>query len=232
MKRRPVRRVSAGARTSQIAASDSTNTIGQSTNAVGQNGWGQLFASETLVALLKKFVLQPEASFYQRELADAAGTRLYSVQRELARLERSGLVVKEARGNRIYYRANRFQPAFEDLRRVIIKTVGLVETLQEALTPLRGRLRMAFVYGSFASGQEQAGSDIDLFLVGDLSLREVAAVLTPLARELGRELNPTIYPPEEFRGKFRQGHHFITEVVRGPKLLLIGGEDDLAALAD
>ncbi|MDH7498988.1 MAG: nucleotidyltransferase domain-containing protein [candidate division NC10 bacterium] len=210
----------------------STNRIGRSTNLVGESGWGQLFASETLVALLKKFLLQPEASFYQRELADAVGTRLYTVQRELARLERSGLIIKEARGNRAYYRANRAHPAFEDLRRVVIKTVGLVETLRAALAPLRGRLRMAFLYGSFASGQEQAGSDIDLFLVGDLSLWEVAAALAPVARELGREMNPTIYPPEELRRKFQEGHHFIREVRKGPKLFLIGSEDDLAALVE
>ena len=218
MKRRPMRQ--------------STNNIGQSTNAIGESGWGQLFASDTLVALLRKFVLQPETSFYQRELADAASTRLYAVQRELGRLERSGLVIKEARGNRAYYRANRAHPAFEDLRRVVIKTVGLVETLRAALSLSRGRLRLAFLYGSFASGQEQAGSDIDLFLVGDLDLREVAAALAPVARELGREMNPTIYPPEELRRKFQEGHHFIKEVRKGPKLFLIGGEDDLAALID
>ncbi len=89
-------RLNAGSRAKRAHSSPpkSTNRIGRFTNAVGGNGWAQLFASDTLVALLRVFLLNPENAFYQRELSDAAGTGLYAVQQELARLERVGLVVK------------------------------------------------------------------------------------------------------------------------------------------
>ncbi len=217
-------------RRARPAAHKTTNRVGQFTNAVGNTGWGQIFASRTLVALLRLFLLNPDRAFYQRELADAAGTGLYAVQQELTRLERVSLVVKTPRGNRSYYTADRSHPAFEDLKRVVIKTIGLGDTLRSSLAPLKDRVRIALVYGSYAKGEETAGSDIDLLLVGDLSSREAATFLGPLGRELGLELNLVVYSPEEFARKSKDGHHFITEVLKGPKVLLIGSQHELAGI--
>jgi predicted nucleotidyltransferase len=200
------------------------------TKSIGDGGWEGLFASGTLARLLTTLLTRPETHFYQKELADGAGTGLYAVQRELVRLEKAGLVVRTPRGNRVYYRANRSHPAFEDLKRVILKTMGLGNALRAALAPLAGRVRVAFIYGSFARGEETAGSDIDLLLVGDLTLREASAVLGPAGRDLGREFNATVYPPEEFRTKAREGHHFISEVLKGEKIYLIGDAIDLKGL--
>lgn len=204
-----------------------TQDIGESTKTIGYSGWQDLFASRTLARLLTSFLTHPEATFYQRELVNAAGTRLYTVQRALIRLEKVGLITRTPRGNRVYYQANRRHPAFEDLKRVILKTMGLGDALRRALVPLADRVYFAFIYGSFARGEETAESDIDLLLVGDLKLREAAALLGPVSREFGRELNPVIYPPAEFKSRAQEGHHFITEVLKGDKIFLVGGEDDL-----
>lgn len=174
--------------------------------------------------------MRPEREFYQRELADAAGTGLFAVQRELARLERAGLLVKTRRGNRAYYRTERRHPAYEDLKRLIVKTVGVGDALRAALAPLRDRVRAAFIYGSFAAGAETSASDIDLLLVGDLTSREAAAVLGPVGRGLGREFNPAVYPTAEFRKKARAGHPFVSAVIREAKIFLVGDEHDLAGL--
>ncbi|MBF0475483.1 MAG: nucleotidyltransferase domain-containing protein [Deltaproteobacteria bacterium] len=212
--------------------SDTTNKIGQSTTLIGEPAWSQLFASKTLVALLKVFCRQSDTDFYQRELADAAGTGLYAVQRELARLERTGLVQKIPNGNRVYYRADQNHPVFEDLKRLILKTVGLGDALREGLAPLAERVKVAFVFGSFARGEATATSDLDLLLVGRLTLREAVTTLRTVSRDLGREVNPVIYPPEEFRKKHREGHHFIKELVAGPKIFLVGNENELANLVE
>ncbi|MGH2372818.1 MAG: nucleotidyltransferase domain-containing protein [Candidatus Methylomirabilaceae bacterium] len=227
------RKLTAGRRAKRAhpASRGPTNRIGRFTNAVGGNGWGQLFVSDTLVALLRVFLLNPENAFYQRELADAAGTGLYAVQQELARLERVGLVVKAPRGNRAYYRADRSHPAFEDLKRVVIKTVGLGDALRTALAQVKDRVRVAFVYGSYAKGQETAGSDIDLILIGSLTSKEAAAFLGSVARELGRQFNVVVYSPQEFAKKSRDGHHFIMEVQKAPKVFLIGSQHELANVA-
>ena len=207
-----------------------TKTIGRTTKEFGCSGWQSLFASPTLAKLLATFLIHPETTFYQRELIRAAGTGLYTVQRVLARLEGAGLVVKAPRGNRVYYRANRDHPAFQDLKRAILKTFGLGDALRAALAPLAGRVRLALVHGSIARGEETGASDIDLFLVGALSLREAATFLGPVAREFGREFNSTIYPPAEFRRKAKEGHHFIAEILRSDKIFLIGNQDDLEGL--
>ncbi|MGQ0569338.1 MAG: nucleotidyltransferase domain-containing protein [Armatimonadota bacterium] len=212
-------------------AARSTNRIGRSTKAIGEKGWGELFASDTLVALLKVFLLNPENAYYQRELAAAAGTGLFAVQHELARLERLGLVVKTPRGNRVYYRTARGHPAFEDLKRVVVKTFGLGDGLKDALTSLKARVHVAFVYGSYATGQEALESDIDLLLIGSLTSREAASLLGPIGREVGREFNAVVYSPDEFARKCREGQHFIAEVLKGPKTFLIGNQDELARLA-
>jgi predicted nucleotidyltransferase len=223
--------VARGNRTRRTAKSRSTKSVGRTAKAVGESGWADLFASHTLARLLTAFVTRPQADFYQKELADAAGTGLFAVQRELARLERLGLVTKAPRGNRVYYQANRSHPAFEDLKRLVLKTMALGDALRAALAPLSDRVRVAFVYGSFARGDETAASDVDLLMVGDLTLREASAVLGPVGRDLGRELNTAVYPEDEFRAKIAEGHHFLTEVLKGEKIYLIGDDDALEGLA-
>lgn len=127
------------ARQQSSAKSDMTKGIGRTTKEFGSSGWERLFASPTLARLLTTFLIHPDTTFYQRELIRAAGTGLYTVQRVLARLEGAGLAVKAPRGNRVYYRANRDHPAFQDLKRAILKTFGLGDALRAALAPLTGR---------------------------------------------------------------------------------------------
>jgi predicted nucleotidyltransferase len=190
----------------------------------------QLFPNPTLVKVLSLFLLHPGKEFYQRGIAASTGNALLQVQRALKRIERAGLVTKTRRGNMVYYKADRMHPAFEDLQRVFLKTVALGDVLREALMPLEGKVQLAFIFGSLAQGKETAQSDIDLFLVAELSLRETTKLLGPVVSEVGREINPVIYTPEEFIKKAREKHHFITEVIRDPKIWLIGNEDELAKL--
>jgi predicted nucleotidyltransferase len=192
----------------------------------------ELFPNPTLVKVLSLFLLHPEKEFYQRSIAETIGSALLQVQRALKRIERTGLVTKTKRGNMVYYKADRMHPAFEDLKRVFLKTVALGDVLRDSLAPLADRVNLAFIFGSLAQGRETAQSDIDLFLVGDLSLRETTKILGPVTSDLGREFNPVVYPPEEFKKKARENHHFINEVIRGPKIWLIGNEEELAQLVE
>ena len=195
-------------------AKKTTKSVGRTTNSIGDRGWADLFASRTLAQLLTTFLTHPEKDFYQKELAVTTDAGLYAVQRELTRMEKANLVSRTPRGNRVYYRANRGHPAFEDLKRVVLKTMGLGEALRAALAPLAGRVQVAFIYGSFARGEETAESDMDLLMVGDLALRDASAVLGPVGRDLGREFNPTVYPPGEFRAKAKEGHQFIAGLLK------------------
>ena len=189
-----------------------------------------LFPNPTLVKVLSLFLTSPEEKFYQRDIAERTGSILLQVQRALRRIERAGLITKSREGNRVYYTTERGHPAFDDLRRAFLKTVALGDVLRQALAPITGKIRLACIYGSLARGEETARSDVDLLLVGSTTLREVTKYLGPVGRALGREFNPAVFPPREFRKKVAEEDHFIREVLEGPKIWLIGNDRELAGL--
>jgi len=203
----------------------------QMTTYNSQTGISVLFASATLGEVLYLFMLEPGREYYQRELQRLTCAHLRQLQRDLERLQRSGLVVCRTHGNRTYYRAVPAHPAFADLRAAVMKTMGLGVELSAALAGLGGAITLAFVYGSFARGDDVAESDVDVLIVGSATRRDVAAALADAARSSGRELNPIIVSPADFTRRWREGDHFVTSILAGPRTWLIGDDASLAALA-
>jgi predicted nucleotidyltransferase len=155
--------------------------------------------TKTQQRVLRVLFGQPERSFYASELIRDAGTGSGAAQRELARLEASGLVVARRIGNQKHYQANAVSPLFSELRNIVLKTVGLAEPLRDALKPVVSRIRAAFVYGSVARATDQASSDIDLMVVSDsLTYGDVFAALDGVGRNLGLHVNPAVYSAAEF----------------------------------
>ncbi len=173
---------------------------------------------------------QPERSFYATELIGLAGAGSGAVQRELARLEQSGLVTVRRLGTQKHYQANPESPLFSELSGIARKTVGLAEPLREALAPLASRVIAAFVYGSVAKRRDTAASDIDLLVVSDtLTYADIFGALEPLAAKLGRAINPTVYSRRELARRRKEDNAFVTRVLAQPKVWIIGAEDDLPA---
>lgn len=153
-----------------------------------------------------------------------------AVQRELVKLEQSGLVTVRRVGSQKHYQANPASPLFEELRGIVWKTVGLAEPLREALKPLAEDILAAFVYGSVAKRKDTARSDIDLLIVSDkLDYAAVYAALEPIRAALQREINPTVYGRQEVAKRLKKGNAFLRRVFDQPKLWIIGSESDLAA---
>lgn len=174
----------------------------------------------------------PERSFYASELIRDAGTGSGAAQRELARLEESGLIVARRIGNQKHYQASAASPLFSELRNIVLKTVGLAEPLRDALKPLSSAIRAAFVYGSVAKATDQAASDIDLMIISDsLTYGEVFGGLERVTRAVGRKINPTVYTAAEFSKRARTENAFVTRVLEQPKLWVIGSDDDLPIAA-
>lgn len=173
---------------------------------------------------------QPERSFYASELIRRAGSGSGAAQRELARLESSGLVTVRRVGHQKHYQANSDSPLFAELRAIIQKTVGLAEPLRNALAPIASRIRVAFVYGSIAKERDRSGSDIDLMVISErLTYGEVFGALERVARALGRQVNPTVYTSAEFSRRVRGKNAFVTRILEQPKVWVIGSEHDIAA---
>src|SRR5215213_10434381 len=153
----------------------------------------------------------PERSFYASELIRDAGTGSGAAQRELAKLEESGLIVARRIGHQKHYQANAASPLFSELRNIMLKTVGLAEPLRDALKPLSKAIRAAFVYGSVAKATDQSSSDIDLMLISDrLTYGEVFGALERVTRTAGRKINPTVYTGAEFSKRAQTENAFVT----------------------
>jgi len=167
---------------------------------------------------------RPEETFYLREIARWAGTGLGAAQRELRRLVAAGIVRRTRRGNQVYFQANPQCPIFSELRGIAVKTAGVADVLRAALAPLARRIRQAFVYGSIARREARQASDVDLCVVGDVSFAEVVEALAPAQETLAREINPTVYSPKEFRQKLAKKHPFLSNILTGPRLVLMGDE--------
>ena len=172
----------------------------------------------------------PEQTYYLRQIVRLTGSAQGAVQQELAKLTRAGLLRRTAQGRTVHFQANRDSPIFPELQTLLLKTAGLVDVIREALAPLEDRIRAAFVFGSAARGELRNESDVDLFVVGDVSFDAVAHALGPAQERLGRDVNPTVYPPAEFRRTVEDRHHFVPNVLREPRLDVIGGSDELEGL--
>jgi predicted nucleotidyltransferase len=168
---------------------------------------------------------QPDRSFYANELIALARAGSGAVQRELARLAKSGLATVQVSGNQKHYQANPASPIFQELCGVVRKTMGLAEPLRQALSPLAKRINAAFVYGSVAKRSDSASSDIDLMIVSnDLTYADLYEALEAVSQQLGRKVNPTIFTPAELAKRVASGGAFVKRVLEQPKVWLKGDE--------
>lgn len=171
---------------------------------------GGLIFGKTRRAILTLLYGHSDEEFYLRDLVRRTETALGAAQRELGLLTAAGLVQRVRRGNQVYYQANSSNPIFAELKSILTKTAGVRDVIEEALQPLVDRVKVAFVYGSVAKGRETATSDIDLMIIGDVEFSEVVSCLSDVEKKLGREINPSVYPPEEFKRKIKGKNHFLT----------------------
>jgi predicted nucleotidyltransferase len=171
---------------------------------------------------------QPGRSFYTSEIIRNVQSGTGAVERELSRLQRSGLVSVERIGNQKHYRANHRSPIFSELQSLVIKTVALTEPLRKSLEPYSDKIKTAFVYGSVAKGTDTASSDIDLMVIGEeLSYSELYAVLQSVEEALGRKISPTFLSPKDWRRKAAEKGSFVSKIKILPKILIFGSENDL-----
>jgi len=172
-----------------------------------------------------------DKAFYVRQIARHVDASAGSVRRELEKLAAVGLLTRTSLGNQVFYQANQVNPIFAEMRTLVNKTVGIFNVLLSSLERISGQITVALVYGSVARQTETAQSDVDLLIVGSVGLDDVLACLAQAETTLGRAINPTIYSVAEFTRKLNQGNHFLNAVVEGPKVFLIGNEDEFGKMA-
>jgi len=199
-----------------------------STNAAG--GLATVLFGKSMRAILARLYGRPDRRFYVRELARAAATPPSSLQRDLAALAAAGVIERHEDGRQVYYQANASCPIFGELKGIVTKTFGVADFLRDMLRPHAKHIRAAFVYGSVAEGTEAPGSDVDLLVIGDLPPSRLAIDLGKIDMALGRRVSLASYSVEEFVELSAQENNFITRVLHGPVIWLIGNKETVDAL--
>ena len=169
-----------------------------------------------------------DRQLHVREMERRTGLSIATVRQELQKLLRMQLVEVQRSGNRLYYRANKGHPLYPDIRNMVLKTAGMVDILRDALD--KEGVTIAFVFGSVASNQEGARSDVDLMVIGDVGLRTLSDWLSGISEQIGREVNPHVINEIEFGQRKRSHDHFVTRVLESEKLFIKGNEHDLEAM--
>jgi predicted nucleotidyltransferase len=178
--------------------------------------------------VLRLLFAEEGRELHLRELTRQCGLSLGTLQTEVEKLRAADLLLTRRDGNRLYFRANAAHPLFTDLRQLVLKTAGLREVLADALRDVSG-IELAFVFGSLASGDGKAGSDVDLMVIGDAGLRALAPRLRKAAEQLGREINPVTMTAADF-ARDRTKKAFLRDVLAKEKLFIKGNDHELARL--
>jgi uncharacterized protein len=163
-----------------------------------------------------------------REIERRTGFAIGTVKQETAKLVKTGLVRKRLDGNRTYFSADKSHPLYSDIRSLVLKSAGLADILRSALSD--ASIDFAFVFGSIAGGVEEAESDVDLFVIGDIGLRALVKLLKEPGAMIGREINAHVMTEKEFIARRKHKDHFVTQVLASPKLMIKGNADELEGL--
>lgn len=177
--------------------------------------------------VLGLLLLHPETRYHVREIARLTNTAAGTLHRELSKLAKAQVLIRELSGNQVCYRANRTFPIFMELASILRKTSGLIDVLASALAPLAEKIDAAFVFGSVGSGTETSGSDVDVLIIGKIAFTDAVTALYAAQAIVGREINPKVYQREEWQKLANNKDMFYQEILNKPKLFIIGAANDI-----
>ncbi|HGE8409575.1 nucleotidyltransferase domain-containing protein [Serratia sp. Lou2A] len=186
----------------------------------------ELLFSEYRRKVLSLLFIEAGQAFHVREIARRTATQAGTLHKELSRLAEGGILLRQRQGNQICYQANADCLIFPELAAIFRKSCGPAARLRQVLTGFGEDIERAFIFGSVASGKATAASDIDVLIVGKLSFADVIQAVYPLQATLGREINPKLYSPEEWRAALAENSAFIQDIMQKPQLWIAGDKDD------
>ena len=190
----------------------------------------KLLGSQARAEILKNLFTQEHKSIHLRELSRLSGLSAPVLQRELRQLEALGIVTIQKDGNRVKFSANDDNLLYPLLCELVLKTEGPAGILKDAFAD--SPAIFVFIFGSTANGTAHAGSDIDLFVIGDCGLRDVTKRIHAAAGKIGQEINPYVISQNDFTERLHKQDHFLNESIATPKIFLKGDADEFARLAE
>lgn len=187
-----------------------------------------LIISKCRVKLLQTFLAQPKEIFYIRQLVRATREEINAVRRELNHLEKAGLMKKEARGNRLYYWIDPNHSLYGDLLSLVSKTVGLGGTIVKNKNKI-GKVWLAMLSGRYARGLPTKEGAVDLLVVGDINLSQLAQIIRVEETKIGGEINYTVMTKQELDFRKKRHDPFLSGILADARIMLIGDEIDLVS---
>lgn len=186
----------------------------------------KIFGSRIRAKILGWLFTHPDESFFVRQLANILKEDSTNLSRELSNLEEAGVLLSTRHGNLKYFQADKDCPFFDELKGLVLKTVGVIGKLKSVLEKILN-IEYAFIYGSYARGKERADSDVDLMIIGDINLDKLDLLINDLEKEINRSINYVTYDHDEFLTKKKAKDGFIIDVLKDKKIMLVGDEDSL-----
>ena len=177
--------------------------------------------------VLGLLLLHPENRYHVREIARLTNTTPGTLHRELSKLAKAEVLIRDVSGNQVYYQANRCLSIFDELASILRKTSGLVDVLTNALIPFADKITVALVFGSIGRGTESEGSDVDVLIIGEIDFATLVKALYPTQEIIGREMNPKVYHKDEWKKLVRKKDLLAQEILNNPKLFIIGAANEL-----
>lgn len=188
-----------------------------------------IITSKVRVKLINLFFADITEKYHVRGLVREVKEEINAVRRELERLEKAGILSKEPRGNRLYYWPRSEYPYFEDLLSIACKNVGLGATIIENRRKI-GNLSFVMFSGKFAKMQERKNDDeVDILVVGEVILPELATLVRVEESKRGREINYTAMTRDEFEFRKKRRDPFLQSILLKSRVMVIGNESDLAS---
>ena len=169
----------------------------------------QILSSRTRAKIFKLLFGTREEELHIREIQRRSQLNDRTIRQELTKLLKLDLVIDRKDSNRVYYRANKSNPLYPDIHNLVLKSDGLIDVLNDALKDKR--IKIAFVFGSISEGRETSESDVDLFVIGSLGMRNISSLLSGTADKIGREINSHVMTQDEIKKRYS---NYITEQTR------------------
>ena len=179
--------------------------------------------SEIRKRIILLLIYNPGDSFYINQIARLVKTSAGNIRRELKKLEESGLLTKEKKANSVYFEINTAGPLFDDFKNIVDKTIGLKNILEKTLEKAKD-IDFAFLFGSYVKGDFGPNSDIDLYVIGDISEEELHQIIKKVEAKIYREINYHLSDREEFQEKMKESF-FHKEILKN-FILIIGNQNE------
>jgi hypothetical protein len=186
-----------------------------------------IITSKVRVKILELFMSNLEEKYHVRGIVREIGEEINAVRRELEKMEKAGLLKKEPRGNRVYYWVRTDDPIFGDLLSIVAKSTGIGATLIANRNKI-GKVAFAMFSGRFTRRKPKKNEDsVDILIVGEVVLPELATIIRAEESKRGKEINYTVMSREELDFRKKRRDPFLLGILAGSRTMIIGDEEEL-----